>query len=74
MEEVMAAVNSEVFGVWFLIGAALGKTLYRRKASLLPRVSARNPVRRALCLIGRHSLELYLLHQPILAALVWIFS
>ena len=23
MEEVMAAVNSEVFGVWFLIGAAL---------------------------------------------------
>lgn len=59
---------------WFLIGAALGKTLYRRKASLLPRVSARNPVRRALCLIGRHSLELYLLHQPILAALVWIFS
>lgn len=52
---------------WFLIGAALGKTLYRRQKTLLPGVPARNPIRRALCLIGRHSLEIYLLHQPILA-------
>ncbi len=52
---------------YFLIGAALGRTLYRKKESLLPRVNADAPVLRFLTLCGRHSLWIYLLHQPVLS-------
>ena len=50
---------------WFLLGGALGKTLYREKQSLLPRTWQVAPVR-FLCLCGRKSLSIYLLHQPVL--------
>ena len=29
---------------WFLLGAVIGRTAYRKKQSLLPRVNAANPV------------------------------
>lgn len=51
---------------WFLIGAFLGKTVYRAKTSRLPNVRLELPVLRFFRFCGRHSLELYLLHQPIL--------
>ncbi len=53
---------------FFLVGAILGKTLYRDKKTLLPRVNEQNFVIRALSFCGRHSLWIYLLHQPILTA------
>ena len=54
---------------WFLLGAVLGRTAYREKASLLPRVNAQAAPIRALCWCGRQSLWIYLLHQPVLMGL-----
>lgn len=54
---------------WFLFGAFLGKTVYRKKQSLLPRINAENAVLRFFRLCGKHSLLIYLAHQPILTLL-----
>ena len=55
---------------WFLLGACLGRLLYGRRQSLLPDFpSGAWPVR-ALRWCGTHSLWIYLLHQPVLYALV----
>lgn len=51
---------------WFLIGAALGKSLYRKKQSLLPGIKGTVWPLRFLRLVGTHSLPVYLLHQPLL--------
>ncbi len=56
----------------FLLGAAIGKSVYRNKGSLLPRARTDFPLIRALSFIGKHSLEIYMLHQPIIYAVVII--
>ncbi len=58
---------------YFLIGAFLGKTLYRSKESLFPKVNGHSGILRFLCACGKHSLWIYLLHQPVLALIfsVW---
>lgn len=68
-------VGSDYFGLlpgfgWFLIGAVIGKTAYRRKESLLPKAREDFFLLRGLRFVGRHSLWFYLLHQPILFAIV----
>ncbi len=55
---------------WFLLGAAIGKTAYRRKQTLLPKVNADFCVLRFFRFCGRHSLWIYLLHQPIMTVAV----
>ena len=53
---------------FFLLGAALGKWLYPNKTTRYPREQGR--ISRFLQACGRHSLSVYLLHQPALLAVL----
>ena len=50
----------------FFLGARLGGVVDWKKHD--------RPLPEALCLPGRHSLLLYLLHQPVLYGLVWLIQ
>ena len=51
---------------YFLAGAALGKQFYPSRKSLFPKL----PRLSFLCRCGRHSLFIYLIHQPVLIFLI----
>lgn len=59
---------------FFLLGAVLGRRLYREKETLLPKVNDRNPVIRFLGFCGRQSLWIYIGHQPILAGICMLIA
>lgn len=59
---------------FFLLGGVLGKTLYRKKETLLPMISDRNIMVRALSFIGRWSLPIYMLHQPVITGLIYLLE
>lgn len=60
---------------WFILGAAIGKTAYKKKQTLLPKVNSGFFLLRFFRFVGRHSLVFYLFHQPVLAiAVMIIFS
>ena len=57
---------------WFLLGSVAGKLIYKEKTSLLPRFPYKNPVCRFLMFCGRQSLFIYVLHQPIVYAVLML--
>lgn len=57
---------------FFLLGAVLGKTLYRNKCSLFPKVPENNFFIRFLTVTGRLSLPIYMLHQPVLTGILFL--
>lgn len=57
---------------FFLIGSALGKSIYRKKESLLPRVNPKNFLIRFFSLFGKYSLWIYMLHQPVLSGIFYL--
>ena len=54
----------------FLIGAALGKTVYASGRSLMPRPLPRTFVNFA----GRYSLWIYLAHQPVIMGVLYLLT
>ncbi|NTV80854.1 MAG: DUF1624 domain-containing protein [Candidatus Aminicenantes bacterium] len=57
------------FGI-FLVGAALGKSVYASRRSLLPWRTPRTFVNFA----GRHSLLIYIAHQPVIMGVLYLLG
>ena len=55
---------------YFLLGAVLGKTVYKRKQSLLPKWNENFFLIGFFRACGKYSLFIYLLHQPVLAVVL----
>lgn len=56
---------------YFLMGILLGRTLYSKKTSLFPKVNPNHPLLRFFNFFGKHSLPIYLLHQPLVYAVIY---
>lgn len=55
---------------YFLFGVCLGRRLYPHRLSLFPQFPFNSPFSRFLRFCGRHTLPLYLIHQPVLMFLI----
>lgn len=59
---------------FFLLGACLGRILYKDKTTRFPRVDPNAPAVAFLSACGKASLPIYLLHQPILAGVCYLLT
>lgn len=55
---------------YFLFGVLLGRALYPRKDTLFPKTDPHRFPIPLFCALGRHSLLIYLLHQPLITGLL----
>ncbi len=58
----------------FLAGIALSKLRHPAQVPWVSAVIVRDRISRILAFGGRHSLAVYLVHQPLLIAVIWLFS
>ena len=59
---------------WFMTGIFIGKTLYKKQKTLFPKFPSKSVPIRVLSFIGRHSLLIYLLHQPLISVIIEIIG
>ncbi len=59
---------------WYMLGTLLGRTAYLDKKTLLPRVNTEAAAARFFSFCGRHSLWIYLIHQPVVYGALMLFG
>ena len=59
---------------WFLLGAAAGRWLYKTGQTRFPSADPEQPLIAFFRFCGRHSLSLYLIHQPLFIGLLTLLT
>ncbi len=72
-------ISSDYFALFpflgfFLMGSLAGKFVYKNKTTLFPKVNPQNPLISFFSLLGKWSLPIYMLHQPVLTGLVMLLE